>query len=110
MEIPLIFYLTGVSVVLTFAIVSNVLVIICVVKYRHLRSVTNVLISSLAACDVVLSGAFLPQKLHDVSHPENYHEGKLSRLNPYSLYVIIFVINIIIIGGGGDDGGGGSGI
>ncbi|KAH3871369.1 hypothetical protein DPMN_034569 [Dreissena polymorpha] len=77
MEILLIFYFTGVSVVLTFAIVSNVLVIICVAKYRHLRSVTNVLISNLAACDVVLSGVFLPQKLHDVSHPENYHEGKL---------------------------------
>ena len=37
---------------------------------------TDILIVSLAVNDILLAGVVLPQKIHDISHTEHYHECK----------------------------------
>jgi hypothetical protein len=69
-------YLLFVSLVLLFAVISNFLVIGIVAYYRKLRTITHVLICNLAVSDILLAVVFMPQKLHDMTHPEFYHEGK----------------------------------
>ncbi len=63
--------------VLMFSIISNILVIVSVVKFRKLRKTTNILISNLAVSDILLAGIVIPMKLHDLWHTDNYHEGNL---------------------------------
>ena len=70
-------YAVVMSLLLLFAIFSNILVIYCVAKFKKLRTVTNVLICNLAISDILLAGFVMPQKLHDLFHEEDYHEGML---------------------------------
>ena len=65
-----------VSLLLLFAVLSNSLVMYCVVKIKKLRTVTNVLICNLAISDILLAGFVMPQKLHDLFHEEDFYEGK----------------------------------
>jgi hypothetical protein len=64
------------ALVLLFSVFSNALVIYCVIKHPKLRSVTHVLICNLALSDILLAGFVMPQKLHDLSHEEDFFEGK----------------------------------
>ncbi|XP_052818392.1 neuromedin-K receptor-like [Mya arenaria] len=68
-------YLTVLSVFVVFAIFSNALVIYCVVRFKKLRSVTNALICNLAVSDILLAGFVMPQRLHDITHVEDFFEG-----------------------------------
>ena len=71
-------YISVVSVILVFAVVSNILVILSVLIFKKRRqSVTNLLICNLAASDLLLDAFLMPQKLHDTSHTEeDYFEGE----------------------------------
>lgn len=82
------FYIFIISALLVFAVFSNGLVIYCVVKFRKLRTVTNVLICNLAVSDILLSGFVMPQKLHDISHEEDFYEGNKSRMLKDILFVL----------------------
>lgn len=72
-------YLVLISLILCFDVFSNILVIVAVISYRKLRTVTHVLICNLALSGILLAVVFMPQKLHDMSHPENYDEGEYRR-------------------------------
>ena len=66
------------AAMLLFAVLSNGLVIYCVVKIKKLRTITNVFICNLSVSDILLAGFIMPQRLHDISHKENFFEGKLN--------------------------------
>lgn len=68
---------------LIFATVSNTLVLVVVCKTKKMKNVTNILICNLSASDVLLAAIVLPQLVHDVTHTEHYHEGKI-----YDLIII----------------------
>ena len=76
LSVSLWIFLVIVALVLLFAIFSNALVIYCVIKFPKLRSVTHVLICNLAVSDILLAGFVMPQKLHDLSHEEDFFEGE----------------------------------
>ncbi|KAL4218331.1 Neuropeptide FF receptor 2 [Mactra antiquata] len=83
-------YIVFISAILVFAVFSNSLVIYCVYKYRKLRTVTNVLVCNLAVSDILLSGFVMPQKLHDISHEEDFYEGvALCKLVNFSPILVI---------------------
>ena len=69
------------AAMLLFAVLSNGLVIYCVIKIKKLRTITNVFICNLSVSDIMLAGFIMPQRLHDISHKENFFEGKLTLLN-----------------------------
>ena len=73
----MIVYTLIISIILLFSVVSNFLVIGIVTYYRKLRTVTHMLICNLAISDILLAVVYIPQKLHDMTHPEYYYEGKL---------------------------------
>ena len=58
-----------------FAIVSNMLLIYCIVRIGKLRTVTNIFICNLSVSDILLAGFIMPQKLHDIFHKDHFHEG-----------------------------------
>ena len=70
-------FLVIMAIMLAFAVLSNSLVIYCVVRLKKLRTITNVFICNLSISDILLAGFILPQKLHDIFHKEEYFEGKL---------------------------------
>ncbi|KAL5019200.1 hypothetical protein ScPMuIL_004922 [Solemya velum] len=41
-----------------------------------MRNVTNIFICNLAVSDILLAAFVLPQKIHDISHEEHFHEGE----------------------------------
>ena len=69
-------YIIVIGLLLLFAVLSNALVIYCVVTRRKMRSVTNVFICNLSVSDILLAGFVTPQRLHDISHTNEFHEGK----------------------------------
>ena len=59
-----------------FAIViSNMLLIYCILRIGKLRTVTNIFICNLSVSDILLAGFIMPQKLHDIFHKDHFHEG-----------------------------------
>lgn len=69
-------FLSVTGILLLFAVLSNTLVIFCVLRDRKLRTVTNVLICNLAISDILLAGFVMPQRLHDITHEDHFYEGK----------------------------------
>ena len=45
-------------------------------KNKTMRTVTNIFLSNLAVSDMILASLVLPQQVHDISHTEEYFEGK----------------------------------
>ena len=76
-SIGIIVYVAIVSLLLLFAVVSNCAVIFCIFKIRKLRTVTNILICNLSFSDILLAGFVMPQRLHDLFHEDDFHEGML---------------------------------
>lgn len=70
-------FIVFVGLLLLFAVTSNFLVIYVVWKNKKMRNVTNILICNLSCSDIILAGIILPQNLHDLSHEEEFHEGKI---------------------------------
>ena len=62
------------AVMLLFLVLSNGRVIYYVIKIKKLRTITNVFISNLSVSDLLLAGFIMPQRLHDISHKENFFE------------------------------------
>ena len=71
------------TAVLLFAVLSNGLVIYCVIKIKKLRTITNVLVCNLSVSDILLAGFIMPQRLHDIYHKDHFFEGKLRQTNVY---------------------------
>lgn len=69
-------FLSAMASILVFAVISNFLVIFVVIRNKKMRSVTNIFIGNLAVSDIVLGAFILPMRLHDLSHADNFHEGK----------------------------------
>jgi len=69
-------YIVLISALIIFAVISNKLVIYCVFRFKKLRTVTNVLICNLAVSDILLAGFVMPMRVHDITHIEDFHEGK----------------------------------
>ncbi|ESO87454.1 hypothetical protein LOTGIDRAFT_166607 [Lottia gigantea] len=69
------FFIAIITLVLVFSIVSNITVIIIMIKTPKLRNITNLFICNLSISDILLAGVVLPQNLHDLSHTEDYFEG-----------------------------------
>ena len=75
MDLGILFFVIIMAVMLLFAVLSNGLVIYCVIKIKKLRTITNVFICNLSVSDILLAGFIMPQKLHDISHKEDFFEG-----------------------------------
>ena len=65
------------GLILLWCVFSNTCVIGIVLRTKRMRNPTNMLICNLALSDILLGGIVLPQNLHDISHTEDFHEGKL---------------------------------
>ncbi|XP_061196695.1 neuromedin-K receptor-like [Saccostrea echinata] len=70
-------FLSIISMILIFAVVSNFLVVIIVARNKKMRSATNIFIGNLSLSDIILGAFVLPQNLHDLTHAENFHEGEI---------------------------------
>ena len=64
-----------ISAILLFAVLSNCLVIYCVLRIKKLRTFTNVFICNLSVSDILLAGCAMPIRLHDIFHGEDFYEG-----------------------------------
>ena len=78
LTLPSLLFIIIVGIVLLFAVLSNGMVIYCVIRLKKLRTVTNIFICNLSASDILLAGVMLPQRLHDVSHSEEFYEGNVN--------------------------------
>ena len=76
------------AALLLFAIMSNILLIYCVVRIKKLRTVTNIFICNLSVSDILLAGFIMPQKLHDIFHKDHFHEGNFIFV---AFYCFLFV-------------------
>ena len=65
-----------ISTFLVYSFASNVCVLVVIVKNKTMRTVTNIFLSNLAVSDMILASLVLPQQVHDISHTEEYFEGK----------------------------------
>ena len=71
-------YIILMSIADVFAVLSNFLAIYCIVRFKKLRTATNVFICNLAVSDILLAGFVMPQKIHDITHDgEDFYEGKI---------------------------------
>ena len=78
MDLGIIIFITIIAFILLFAVISNCLVIYCVVRLKKIRTITNVFICNLSVSEILFAGIVMPQKLHDISHYEkDFYEGKL---------------------------------
>ena len=90
MDVGILFFVVIMATMLLFAVLSNGLVIYCVVKIKKLRTITNVFICNLSVSDILLAGFIMPQKLHDISHKEDFFEGMLLSLNIFPVFFCFF--------------------
>ena len=75
MSVVHVLYTIVIGAMLLFAVLSNCLVVYCVVRFKKLRTVTNVFICNLSISDILLAGCILPMKIHDIFHEEDFFEG-----------------------------------
>ena len=61
---------------MVISVIANICIVIVVVSYKAMRSVTNVFICNIALSDTLLVAYVLPQMLHDISHAADYFEGE----------------------------------
>lgn len=76
------------AAMLLFAVLSNGLVIYCVIKIKKLRTITNAFICNLSISDILLAGFIMPQRLHDISHRYNFFEGKVKFITVLLLWIL----------------------
>ena len=58
-----------------FSLLTNIGVLLVVILYKKMHTVTNLFICNLALSDIFLAAFVLPQHLHDLSHSDLYFEG-----------------------------------
>ena len=73
METMSVIFIALSSVVLLYSVITNVIVIIVVLRSRQMRTVTNILLVNLAVSDILLAGVVLPMEFH------NYFECRFSK-------------------------------
>ena len=81
-------FIAFISTFLILSFLSNVSVVVVMLKIKTLRTVTNIFLSNLAISDMILASLVLPQQVHDVSHTDEYFERKLHVAFPWLLYRI----------------------
>lgn len=59
-----IFVITFYAIIILFGFIGNLLIVIVIIKNKHLHSVTNIFIANLALSDIVLCSFNLPFQLH----------------------------------------------
>ena len=69
-------FIAFISTFLILSFLSNVCVVVVVMKIKTMRTVTNIFLSNLAVSDMIFAAFVLPQQVHDVSHTEEYFERK----------------------------------
>lgn len=84
--VGILIYIILMALALAFAVISNGLVIYCVARFSKLRTVTNIFICNLSVSDILLAGFVMPQRLHDITHHEDFYEGNVC------CYLIVFII------------------
>ncbi len=70
-------FIAFMSIFLIFSIMGNILVVIVALQKKQMRNATNILIANLAVSDITLSVFVIPMHIHDVTHADEFHEGKL---------------------------------
>ena len=70
-------FIAFISTFLIVSFLSNVCVVVVMMKIKRMRTVTNIFLSNLAVSDIILTSFVLPQQVHDVSHTDEYFERKL---------------------------------
>ena len=96
------------SIWVFISVAANVSVIACIWKastdnMKHTGRTcsltsTDILIVSLAVNDILLAGVVLPQKIHNISHTEHYHECKSQIFCCLSVLVLLlFQLSLIHI-------------
>ena len=55
---------------------GNVFILIVLTRIKTMRNVTNIFLCNLAISDMILTSLVLPQQIHDISHADDYFEGK----------------------------------
>ncbi|KAI0211786.1 Pyroglutamylated RF-amide peptide receptor [Lamellibrachia satsuma] len=70
-------FIAFISTFLILSFLSNVSVVVVMMKIKTLRTVTNIFLSNLAISDMILASLVLPQQVHDVSHTDEYFEPEI---------------------------------
>ena len=88
-SVGILLFVVIMAVMLLFAVLSNGLVIYCVIKIKKLRTITSLFICNLSVSDILLAGFIMPQKLHDISHKDDFFEGKQNIFCLFSRNIIV---------------------
>ena len=78
MEVTSAVFVAIISLVLVYSVLTNLAVIVVVLRSSKMKTVTNILLVNLAISDILLAGVVLPLDLHDVLHADNFFERKLN--------------------------------
>ncbi|KAI0225791.1 Neuropeptide FF receptor 1 [Lamellibrachia satsuma] len=70
-------FIAFISTFLIVSFLSNVCVVVVMMKIKRMRTVTNIFLSNLAVSDIILTFFVLPQQVHDVSHTDEYFEPEI---------------------------------
>ncbi|KAI0240919.1 Neuropeptide FF receptor 1 [Lamellibrachia satsuma] len=70
-------FIAFISTFLILSFLSNVCVVVVIMKIKTLRTVTNMFLTNLAVSDMILVSFILPHKVHDISHTDEYYESEI---------------------------------
>ena len=69
-------FIAFISTFLFLSFLSNMCVVVVMIKIKTLRTVTNMFLTNLAVSDMILVSLILPLQVHDISHTDDYYECK----------------------------------
>ena len=70
-------FIAFISTFIILSFLSNVSVVVVLMKIKTMRTVTNMFLTTIAVSDMILVSAVLPLQVHDISHANGYDECKL---------------------------------
>ena len=70
-------FIAFISTFIILSFLSNVCVVVVMMKIKTMRTVTNLFLTNLAVSDMILVSIVLPLQVHDISHTDEYDECKL---------------------------------
>ena len=70
-------FIVFISTFIILSFLSNVGVVVVMMKIKTMGTVTNMFLTNLAVSDMILVSVILPLQLYDISHTDEYDECKL---------------------------------
>ena len=81
-------FIVFISTFIILSFLSNVFVVVVMMKIKTMRTVTNMFLTNLAVSDMILVSVILPLQVFDISHTDEYDECKLHVACPVLLCIV----------------------